>query len=72
MSDDIRNRVKKVIYGRTAAELKSTIGAVPSNSKSAVYISNRILNVILKPFVSKLALKKWIQRDPFKSSYINA
>ena len=67
----IRNRVKKVIYGRTAAELKSTIGAVPSNSKSAVYISNRILNVIFKPFVSRLALKKWIQRDPFKSSHIN-
>ncbi|MEC7937604.1 MAG: hypothetical protein VX147_06535 [Bacteroidota bacterium] len=68
----IRNRVNKVIYGRTAAELKSTIGAVPTPSTSAIYISNRILNVILKPFVSKLALKKWIQRDPFKSSYINA
>ena len=29
----IKNKVKKVIYGRTAHELKSTIGAIPSNSK---------------------------------------
>lgn len=68
----IRNRVNKVIYGRTAAELKSTIGAVPNPSTSAIYISNRTLNVILKPFVSRLALKAWVQRYPFKKSHINA
>ena len=62
----IRNRVKKVIYGRTAAELKSTIGATPTPSTSAIYISNRILNVLFKPFVARLTLKTWIQRDPFK------
>ena len=67
----IKNKVKSVIYGRTAHEFKSTIGAIPSNSKSAVYISNSILNLVLKPFVSRLEIKTWVQRDPFKKGYIN-
>ena len=67
----IKNRVKKVIFGRTAAELKSTIGAIPIPSTSAIYISNRILNIMFKSFVSRLTLKTWIQRDPFKRSHIN-
>ena len=62
----IRNRMEKVIYGRTAAELKSTIGTIPTPSTSAIYISNRILNALFKPFVARLTLKTWIQRDPFK------
>ena len=62
----IRNRVQKVIYGRTASELKSTIGAVPSNSKSAIYIANSLKNKLLRRFVTKLSLPKWDQRLPFK------
>ena len=68
----INNKVKSVIYGRTASEFKSTIGAIPSNSKSVVYISNSILNIVLKPFVSRLAIKTWVQRDPFKKTYFNS
>ena len=62
----INNKVKKVIYGRTAPEFKSTIGATPSNSKSAVYIANNFKNKILGRFVTKLSLPKWTQRLPFK------
>ena len=63
----INNKVKKVIYGRTAPEFKSTIGATPSNSKSAVYIANNFKNKILGRFVTKLSLPKWTQRLPFKN-----
>ena len=62
----INNKVKKVIYGRTAPEFKSTIGAIPSNSKSAVYIANNFKNKLLGRYVTKLSLRKWTQRLPFK------
>ena len=62
----INNKVKKVIYGRTAPEFKSTIGAIPSNSKSAVYIANNFKNKLLGRYVTKLSLPKWTQRLPFK------
>ena len=62
----INNKVKKVIYGRTAPEFKSTIGAIPSNSKSAVYIANKFKNKLLGRYVTKLSLPKWTQRLPFK------
>ena len=62
----INNKVKKVTYGRTAPEFKSTIGAIPSNSKSAVYIANNFKNKLLGRYVTKLSLPKWTQRLPFK------
>ena len=37
----VLKKSNKIIYGRTAAEFKSTIGAIPIKSKSAIYISNK-------------------------------
>lgn len=62
----IEKKVSQIIYGRTAAEFKSTIGAVPVKSKSAIYLSNKFLRYLIYPFLKNLSPKKWIQRYPFK------
>lgn len=66
ITNGINKKASKIIFGRTAAEFKSTIGAKPSPSKGAVYISNDFLSWLFNPFILKLSPAKWIQRRPFK------
>ena len=63
----IDKKAKKVVYGRTAAEFKSTIGAEPIPSKSAVYISNGLLSIVFSPILKRISPANWVQRKPFKS-----
>ena len=67
LSSMVLKKAIKIVYGRTAAEFKSTIGAVPVKSKSAIYISNKILRLLLYPIAKNLTPKSWIQRNPFKA-----
>ena len=61
----INSQVRKIIFGRTAAEFKSNVGAVPKKSFIYIYIKNPILRLILRPILSVVKPKKWIQRNPF-------
>ena len=63
----IAQNVSQIIFGRTASEFKSTIGAYPNESTSAMFVSNPLINVILKPVFKRVSPEKWIQRRPFKS-----
>jgi len=67
ISNGIEKKASKIVYGRTASEFKSTIGAVPVESKSAVYIDSKILRFMLYPIIKYLSPKKWKQRNPFKN-----
>jgi hypothetical protein len=67
ISNGIEKKASKIVYGRTASEFKSTIGAVPVKSKSAIYIDNKILRFMLYPIIKNLSPKKWRQRNPFKN-----
>lgn len=58
---------KQLIFGRTANEFKSNFGACPINSFVYLKLTNKILRFILAPIYSRLILKKWHQRRPFKS-----
>jgi hypothetical protein len=62
----IKLKAETIRFGRTAAEFKSTIGAIPTNSKSAVYINNKLLNFFFKPIIKNIKPKDWVQRRPFK------
>ena len=62
----IDKKATKIIYGRTASEFKSTIGAFPIKSKSAIYISSQFLRLLLYPIVKNLSPKSWTPRNPFK------
>lgn len=63
----IENRSKEVIFGRTAAEFKSNVGASPEKSFIYIYIHNPLLRWILKPILRNIKPKKWTQRHPFKA-----
>lgn len=62
----IESRVKRINYGRTALEIKSTVGAFPVDLacyiKSDIPLSGETVNSFLKYMKSS----SWIQRIPFK------
>jgi len=63
----IIHQFKRIIFGRTALEIKSTIGAEPVEIFGLIKHNNMLLN----PFIDKIFLSltpktEWIQRRPFK------
>lgn len=66
IKNGIEKGVNKIIFGRTAGEFKSNVGAVPKKSYLYIYIKNPVLRFILKPILSIITPKKWVQRNPFK------
>lgn len=53
-------------FGRTAMEIKSTIGAIPESSPVVVKMRNHLLNGIACMLVENSAPSPWIQRHPFR------
>lgn len=58
-----RNRVN---LGRTAAEIKTTVGAKAVNLMCYAKPQNTISKLILKPFINFLQPAEWAPRNPFK------
>lgn len=55
-----------VNFGRTASEIKSTLGALPENLSCYVRHRTTIANLFLKPLVRQLKMTPYKQHDPFK------
>lgn len=55
-----------VCFGRTAHEIKSTVGAVPEPVYSYLRINNKLFNPLIPFFLKRLVPIPWIQRNPFK------
>lgn len=64
--DAIAKRSERLFFGRTALEIKSTVGARPHTLNCYFRFANRMLNTLAKPFVSSAGPREWIPRDPFK------
>ena len=62
----ITNHKEMVCFGRTAHEIKSTVGAVPEDVYNYLRINNRIFNPLIPFFLKRLVPQPWIQRNPFK------
>lgn len=63
----IENRFKKIIFGRTALEIKSSIGAEPIIMSGFIYHSNSLVDKFLPRVFKKLEPDvAWHQRHPFK------
>lgn len=62
----INNNLSLIKFGRTAAEFKSTIGAIPLKGQAYVFHPSNTVLYILKPILKMLKPKKWTQRNPFK------
>lgn len=67
VNDAILSKSQQLLLGRTAAEIKSTVGAVPHELVCFMRHRNALSNHIISPFVEYLKPEEWIQRNPFKS-----
>ena len=62
----ISNKKSKLIFGRTAAEFKSNVGAQPIHSEIFVYLKSPVLRRLLRPILENIQPSNWVQRNPFK------
>lgn len=62
----IEKGLKSVIYGRTALEIKSGVGAEPAPMRCFMRHPNSISNKLIKPVFRHIKTSNWTQRSPFK------
>ena len=63
----IVNGFKRIIFGRTALEIKSSIGATPVQMSGFIYHNNKLINRFIGKIFKKLEPElHWQQRHPFK------
>lgn len=63
----IEKKVKYINLGRTASEIKTTVGAVPVELTCYLRHKNSFMNGIFKLLVNKIHLKEFKQHEPFKN-----
>ncbi|MGZ6416821.1 MAG: hypothetical protein ACXVDW_21755, partial [Bacteroidia bacterium] len=66
VKEAVENSAKKLFLGRTASEIKSTVGAEALELTCYIRHRNPLSNRIIKPFVDFLKPSEWIPRNPFK------
>ncbi len=66
IDEAIKNKRTTVNLGRTAAEIKTTVGAKAENLICYIKPQNTISKLIQKPFISFLQPAEWTPRNPFK------
>ncbi len=59
-------KCREVRFGRTAEEIKSTVGAMPINMKLYIRHQNKIKNSLLKPVFGSITPSLFELRTPFK------
>lgn len=63
----IEHQFKKIIFGRTALEIKSSIGSEPIDMTGFIFHTNLLINFLMPKIFSKLEPNvSWQQRHPFK------
>ncbi|WP_294240397.1 hypothetical protein [uncultured Chryseobacterium sp.] len=63
----IDHQFKRILFGRTALEIKSTIGAEPVEIFGLIRHTYSAINPFMKNIFPSLSPKtEWIQRHPFK------
>lgn len=66
----IEHKKKKVNLGRTASEIKSTVGAKAHHLVCYIKPQNTVSKIILRPFIQYLQPTEWIPRNPFKEEVL--
>ena len=62
----IAHKKKHLNLGRTASEIKSTVGAKAHQLVCYIKPQNTVSKVVLNPFISFLQPTEWVPRNPFK------
>ena len=63
----IEKKAKYINLGRTASEIKTTIGAEPVELTCYIKHKRPFINSLLKPFVRRIQIKDFKQHYPFKT-----
>lgn len=63
-------RCKRIVFGRTAAEIKSTVGAFPVNLTCCIKHRRFISNALLSMIINYVKPSEYPQRDPFKAEVL--
>jgi hypothetical protein len=66
IGEAIHKKSKWVNLGRTASEIKTTVGAKPHDLICYIKPQNTVSRLIQKPFISFLQPEPWIPRNPFR------
>ena len=56
----------RINLGRTASEIKSTLGAKPEELTCYIRHKKSLLNKLMKPFINNIQIKSFKQHQPFK------
>jgi predicted N-acyltransferase len=70
VKESIDNSVPKLTLGRTAAEIKSTVGAEAYQLICYIRHRNPLSNRLIKPFIDSIKTTEWIPRNPFKETAV--
>ena len=62
----IQHKMQRISFGRTALEIKSTVGAFPVEYKAFMRFENKIVNSLISHVLPEKSGADWIQRNPFK------
>ncbi len=66
VKEGLNKKAKHLFLGRTASEIKSTLGAEALELTCYIRHRNSLSNRIIKPFVDYLRPSEWVPRNPFK------
>ena len=71
LNDYIRIGIEKkenyINLGRTASEIKTTVGAEPVELTCYIKHKRSFINSLLKPFINRIQIKDFKQHEPFKT-----
>lgn len=62
----IENNKKQIHFGRTATEIKTTIGAVPNPLHAYIKMNNGLVNASLPYFLKRIKPPEYTARNPFR------
>lgn len=68
IKDAIEMKSTRLFFGRTALEIKTTVGAKPYPLYAYFRLNNSILNSMIKPLINRSKPEEWTPRDPFKKT----
>jgi hypothetical protein len=66
IEEAIRIKKERINLGRTASEIKTTVGAKPHELLCYIKPQNTVSKLIMKPFMQFLQPSEWVPRNPFK------
>lgn len=66
----IEGRFKRISFGRTAMEIKSTVGAVPVYPVCYLKFTRPLINQLAAPYLRNVKIEDWQPRNPFKTPVV--